>query len=116
MKRKLAWVCLMVSPLVIGGTVLFLFPRDPINQANCHKIKPGTGMTEKDVISILGRAKDYALAHGGPEHDLYWKGKRGTICVQIANLGNPNEVVIGAHFMPSQPQSILEKIKDWLGL
>ena len=53
MKRKLAWVCLLVAPLVIGSAVLVLLPRDRITQANCERIKKG--MTENEVETILGR-------------------------------------------------------------
>jgi hypothetical protein len=53
MKKKLAWVCLMVSPLVLGGAALFLPSRDPITQANCDKIKED--MTLKEVVAILGK-------------------------------------------------------------
>src|SRR5690348_37792 len=68
-KRKLAWVCLLVSPLVLGGAVFYFLPRDPITQANCDKIKPG--MTEKEVDAILGRRKTEILATG-------WQPRWGT--------------------------------------
>jgi hypothetical protein len=111
MKRKLAWVCLLVSPLVVGGTVLFLLPRDPITQANCDRIK--RGMSEAEVVAILGREKDDAWGWG--QHHLFWKGARGTILVDVVIPG-PLCLVQSASFTPTPPQTMLEKIRDWLGL
>src|SRR5262249_33352868 len=81
MKRKLAWVCLLVCPLVIGGAVLVLLPRDPITQANCDKIE--NGMTLTEVETLLGRKKDYEFATDtGPRHFI-WFGPRGIIFVSM---------------------------------
>jgi hypothetical protein len=112
MKRKLAWVCLLVSPLVIGGTVLFLLPRDPITRANCDRIKQGMSVAE--VVAILGREKDEAWGYG--QMHFWWKGARGTIQVDVAlNIPEAPYVVQSASFTPSPPQTMLEKIRDWLG-
>jgi len=108
MKRKLVWVCLLVSPLVIGGTVLFLLPRDPITQANCDRIKQG--MSEAEVVAILGREKD-ELQWGW---FLTWKGPTGSICVHFPT--GDRRIVRSAVFRQSQPKNILEKLRDWLGL
>jgi hypothetical protein len=119
MKRKLAWVCLLVSLLVIGGTVLFLLPRDPITQANCDRIK--IGMTEKEVESILGRKNDQVAATWPPGKEfenerriLLWTGARGTIYVELANFDKT--VAASPWFKESEPESFFEKIRNWLGL
>ena len=115
MKRKLAWICLLVSPLLIGGSVLVLLPRDPITQANCDRIRQG--MSEAEVAAILGREKDETWGWG--QLHLWWKGARGTIRVDVAQVGNvpePCYAVLSASFTPSPPQTILEKIRDWLGM
>jgi hypothetical protein len=111
MKRKLAWACLLVSPLVIGGAVFFLPDPDPITQANCAKIRKG--MTKKDVVGILGRQNDWEL-HWGTTHVFIWNGATGRIGVQMEFTDNPIFVAT-AEFTPSRPH-ILERIKDWLGL
>lgn len=117
MKRKLAWVCLLVSPLVIGGAVLVLLPRDRITQANCERIKKG--MTEKEVETILGREKDWVDEFEAPTKVVtcfVWQGSRGTILVGIADpLANP-PLVVDAIFWKSSPQTVVEKMRDLLGL
>jgi hypothetical protein len=106
---------LLVSPLLIGGSVLVLLPRDPITQANCDRIRQG--MSEAEVAAILGREKDETWGWG--QLHLWWKGARGTIRVDVAQVGNmpePSYAVLSAWFTPSPPQTVLEKIRDWLGL
>jgi len=113
MKRKLAWVCLLVFPLVLGGAAFWLSDRDPITQANCDRIKEGMSVAE--VVAILGRESDEAWGWGQLHH--WWKGARGTIQVDV--VGNMRElryVVQSASFTPSPPQTMLEKIRSWLGL
>jgi|SRR5579864_196945 len=108
MKKKLAWVCLLVSPLVLGGAAFCLADRDPITQANCDKIKPG--MTLKEVETILGREKDcYA---GDCEQDVVWIGTRGKIIVRR----DEDPITLPPLFVPSPPKTIFEKIRSWLGL
>lgn len=117
MKRKLAWVCLLVSLLLLGGAAFCFGDRDPISQANCDRIK--RGMTEKEVEDILGRGKDWVDEFEGPTKVatcFVWKGSRGTILVGIADpLANP-PLVIDAIFWESSPQTIVEKMRNWLGL
>ena len=106
---------MLVSPLLIGGSVLVLLPRDPITQANCDRIKQG--MSEAEVAAILGREKDETWGWG--QLHLWWKGARGTIRVDVAqvrNMPEPSYAVVSAGFTPSPPQTVLEKIRDWLGL
>ena len=116
-RKRLAWVCLLVSPLVIGGVVLVLLPRDSITQANCDKIKKG--MTEKEVEAILGREKDWVDEFAAPSKVVtyfVWQGSRGTILVGIADpIANP-PLVVDAIFWKSSPQTVLEKLTNWLGL
>jgi hypothetical protein len=111
MKRKLAWVCLLVAPLVIGSAVLVLLPRDRITQANCDRIKKG--MTEKEVEDILGSKKD-GFVDVGHNLGLYWNGLRGKIIVSMT----PHEPILveTAVFDRKVSGNILEKIRDWLGL
>jgi hypothetical protein len=111
MKRKLAWVCLLVSPLVIGGGVLFFLPRDPISQANCDRIKEG--MSEAEVVAILGREKDEVWGWAQLHHS--WIGARGTIMVDFFAATPSTIFVRRASFRPSPPQTTLEKIRGWLG-
>jgi hypothetical protein len=129
MKRKLAWVCLLVSPLVIGGVVLVLLPRDPITQAHCDKIKPG--MTVKEVQAILGRKYDDSWTLSNSNSSVFyfifeWRGSRGAICVEAQKIhqGNPfpqeqdfeKASVHKTDFVPREPETIIEKIKSWLNL
>ena|SRR5579864_6339149 len=108
MKNKLAWVCLLVSPLVLGGAAFCLADRDPITQANCDRIKPG--MTLKDVETILGREKDGLLDNGSP----YWTGSRGEIIIMV---NGELDLVHRAIFIKEETeQTLLEKIRNWLGL
>jgi hypothetical protein len=118
MKRKLAWVCLLVSPLVLGGAVLVLLPRDPITQANCDKIKKG--MTIEEVEAILGREKDDVSPRNcwWGETAFIWNGSRGSIWVEVAD---PPILVKNARFSqfsfyPYPPQTVFEKIWNALGL
>jgi hypothetical protein len=122
MKRKLAWVCLMVLPLVLGGAAFCLCDRDPITQANCDKIKPG--MTIEEVETILGGEKDDVFAGdcwwGKPT--FIWNGSRGSIWVEVADpLANPPIFVNNAQFLKwtvyrLPPQTFFDKIWNWLGL
>src|SRR5713226_6795075 len=111
-KKRLAWVSLLVSPLVLGGAALCLSDRDPITQANCDRIKKG--MTEKEVETILGREKDEVDEFEGPTKVVtcfVWQGSRGTILVGIADpLANP-PLVVDAIFWKSSPQTIVEKMR-----
>jgi hypothetical protein len=109
MKKKLAWLCLLVSPLVLGGAAFCLSDRDPITKANCDRIKEG--MTEKEVVAILGRKWDVEASLGGDRHAFQWDGSRGTIDVRMEKA-----VVDSAFFMPGPPQTVFEKVIDWLGL
>ena len=111
MKRKLAWVCLLVSPLVIGA-IWLLYPRDPITPANCNRIK--SGMTDKDVEAILGTHSDRAAPKTPNTNMLAWKGSRGTIYVEFVDLGKT--VGAGAWFVQSEPKNLRERIRDWLGI
>jgi hypothetical protein len=111
-RKRLAWVCLIVTPLVLGGAAFCLSDRDPITQANCAKIKPG--MTEKEVETLLGRKEDQVCyCCWGPSFHM-WKGSRGTISVCMQEMADP-DVVESASFSPSEPRPILEKIRKWLG-
>jgi hypothetical protein len=112
MKRKRAWVCLLVSLLVLGGLLFLLFPRDPITQANCDRIK--SGMTDKDVEELLGTHSDPAAPKTPNTSMLTWKGSRGMIYVEFVNFGKT--VGAGAWFVQSEPKNLRERIRDWLGI
>ena len=130
MKKKLAWVCLIVSPVLLGGAAFSPTDRDPISLANCHKIKKG--MTEKEVEFLLGREKDDFWGGdcwwGKPE--CRWEGARGKIIVEVdivdiaaswalvfgAVVADPPFIVESARFLPSPPRSVVEKFKRFLGL
>src|ERR1700730_10786758 len=79
-KKKLAWVCLLVSPLVLGGAAFCFSDRDPISQGKCDRIK--NGMTEKEVEVILGKKKDGQVFSGFGD-TYYWEGSRGIITVSF---------------------------------
>jgi hypothetical protein len=127
MKRKLAWVCLLLSLLLLGGAVFCILPRDRITQATCEKIKQG--MRENELEAIFGRKSDQDLPpvrgwNNGPYFSpspvirapriLKWNGSRGTITVfmDLHDLAR----IDTATFEPREPQNIIEKIRDWLGL
>lgn len=116
MKKKLAWICLLASPLVFGAVVFFLLPRDAITQGNCGRIK--RGMSEKEVEAILGRKKDGELVLDGSftadQTFDCWEGSRGTIIV-VMDIGDLT-LVYNARFLPSEPRTFLEKFRNWLGM
>jgi hypothetical protein len=141
MKRKLAWVCLLVSPLVIGGAAFSLLPRDPITQGNCEKIKEG--MTLSEVVGILGKENLVSIDRNqfGPTQ-FSWEGSRGSINIAFQTpvlcAHGPRQVeeilarmvevddhyfhrwgktlVFRAVFSPSEAQTIFGKIRNWLNL
>src|SRR5262245_24092596 len=81
MKRKLAWVCLLVVPLMVGGTGFLLLNGDAITKTNCDKIRKG--MTLKQVVAILGKEKlcrDHSSSRQDPP-DFVWSGSRAFIAV-----------------------------------
>ena len=112
MKRKLAWVCLLGSPLVLLGAVLFFLARDSITKANCDSIKKGMALSEVEVL--LGRRMDGKLASQLGPALCYWEGSRGTIMV-VMDFRDPTFVET-ARFSASEPRTILAKIRNWLGL
>jgi hypothetical protein len=138
-QKRLAWVCLIVSPFVLGGAAFCLSVRDPITQANCDKIKKG--MTLKEVVVILG--SDCRPSSWGPWglRSYVWRGSRGIISVSFQVFKYPSHpfqelqesfrlgpIVQGIHylsffgplvesaqFLPSESETILEKMRNWLG-
>ncbi len=120
MKKKLAWVCLMVSPLVFGGAAFCLSNRDLITRANCDRIKPS--MTVKEVEDILGKEPPCLISGGSFGGISLWRGARGTICVSYTGpfiWMDPQEdsciLVENAVFTPDS-RTILDKIRNWFGL
>ncbi|SRR5260370_20599094 len=113
MKKKLARVCLLVSPLVLGGAAFCLSDRDPITQANYDRIKPG--MTYENVQAILGNGWILGVSFRGGTM-LLWRGTRGTISVSFSGhpLWGDSGIANNAVFTPNS-QTILERIKNWLG-
>ena len=107
-KKRLVWVCLIVSPLLLGGALFCLCERDPITQANCDRIKKG--MTEKEVQALLGKKADYSFSYVPLGLTHCWKGSRGRIEVQMTPF-----FVDHAVFTPDS-RTILEKIRNLLGL
>jgi hypothetical protein len=139
MKRKLAWVCLLVSPLVVGGAVFYIFwERDAITKSNFDKIKDG--MTLRQVVSILGKenlCRDHNCSKGD-EPDFVWSGSRAFIAVYCRAREEPavpdkhiprwpidddyltfwGDVMLvrGASFHLRDPNSLHERIRKWLNL
>jgi len=139
MRRKLAWVCLLVSPVVLGGTALCISDRDPITRTNFQKIRKG--MTLKEVVSILGKenlCRDYVLELGN-EQEFVWQGSNAIItvsCWKNEELARQKQeksprrpiddhylsfwgditVVNGFWLDPLTPRNFVEKIKNWLRL
>lgn len=111
MKKKLAWLCLLVSPLVLGGAVFCLADRDPISQGNCDRIMKG--MTEKEVNAILGGQKGSAAA---AFRGFFLLGSRGIINTFMEFDDAQNLIVDRAEYIPYPPKSIFERIRDWIGL
>jgi hypothetical protein len=112
MKRKLAWVCLLVLPLVLGSAALCFSDRDPITKANCDRIKNGMALSE--VEALLGRGMDSKLASQLGPALCCWQGSRGTIMV-VMDFADPS-LVETARFSASEPRTIFDKIRNWLGL
>src|SRR5262249_54471947 len=115
MKRKLAWVLLLVSLLALGGAAICFLGQDSITEDNCAKIKKA--ITEKEVTAILGREKDDKFSYAKPGREyptLLWIGARGKIAVEMQWWDDA--FVNGAYFLPSPPQTFIEKIKRRFGL
>ena len=107
MKRKLAWVCLLVSPLVIGGAAICFLGGDSITEDNCAKIKKG--MTQSDVERIL---------NAKPEENGWckiWFGDDSLIFVCF----DENQLVTGKGYKASLPENLrrptfFDKLRKWL--
>jgi hypothetical protein len=139
MKRKLAWVCLLVSPLVIGGAAFCFWHGDSVTKPNCDKITEG--MPLREVLGILGKNNLWPVrGEWGSIEFMYVLGSRGCILVTFRHprmepmqqMETPSDnplVVIDddyinrwgdtlfvrrASFTELEPETILEKIKKFL--
>jgi hypothetical protein len=120
MKRKLAWVCLLILPLVLGGAAFCLSDADLITQASCDKIKKG--MTVKEIEAILGRKEDRNFDFQCLQIYL-WEGSRGYIRVTMQDrldlklltgtdlAADEPLLVAHAHYYPTNRETIIDKIK-----
>jgi hypothetical protein len=118
-RKRLAWICLLVSPLVLGGAAFCLSDRDPITQANCDRIKKG--MSLKEVEDLLEKQPPSLIDGGASSGIVVWRGARGRICVSYSGpfmfLDSPDDspnLVIHAVFTPDS-RTILDKLRNWLG-
>ena|SRR5215475_5080928 len=109
MKRKLAWICLLISPLVVGGAIVCFAERDPICRANWARIKKG--MSQAEVEALL-ESKGYSLANGFGPVVVFWQGANGACITAFMDFGDP-ALVETVQF--SQPQTFVGKIRHWLG-
>src|SRR5262249_7236940 len=118
---KLAWVCLLVSPLVLGGAIFFLPDPDPITRANFERIRKifrKEGMTVNDIESVLGRKAVRGGRRGGagtgpapgPEDYYYWEGSSGVIIAWLRN-----ERIWMVEFEDRERPTILDKVRNCLG-
>lgn len=93
--------------LINSCVALDLFPcfededGDRINETRFRRIL--VGMTESQVVAILGRECDFGL-DAGPLTDAQctWNGKKGSITVEFSGLGG----VIANSFTPSDKHAI----------
>jgi hypothetical protein len=125
------WLCLGGFVLLVGAAFLALWPITPrhcITEENLNKI--GMGMTEDEVVQILGApAGDYStgkhLYHpeliGGPAR-VYsgrlackeWVGDEGKIRVCFEASGR---VFVAYHSgVFRQEQGVLDRLRRWLHL
>jgi hypothetical protein len=115
MKRKLAWVCLLVSPLIVGGLVFFL-DGDPITRADSDRISKifrKEGMTVKEIEALLGRKADGKI-RPCPEVGYYWEGSSGLIIAWIRNAPTGPRVFL-VEFEAREPRTMLDLVRNWLG-
>jgi hypothetical protein len=119
MKRKLAWVCLLVSPLVLGGIVFCILDRDPITRANFDRIRKifrKEGMSIQGIEALLGKKVDGKSRLPGPEVCYYWEGSSGYIIAWLRNEPTAiNPAVFLVEFEAREPRTILDKVRNWLG-
>ena len=142
MKRKLKWLAIVLTVLLLGfGTALLLWPRDRITVESWQKIR--IGMTEDEVVDILGGP---GMTYEGafvqyerlekelgkpplefpgpwlqePEEGLpvldrvrIWNGRPGSILIE---LDQDNHVCLkrfqGLRWTNG---GILDRLRDWLG-
>jgi len=141
MKRKLKWLAIVLAVSLLGfGTALLLWPRDRITYESWQKIR--IGMTEDEVVEILGRPgmsrKEYyrlekelgrAFEFGGPSlqqpetrltgfvilgnNAKIWTGRRGAIAIRL----DEEKHVCSKQFQGVRwiNGSILDHLRDWLG-
>jgi hypothetical protein len=139
MKRKLKWLAIVLAVSLLGfGTALLLWPGDRITAESWQKIR--IGMTEKEVVGILGRPGmsheeaevqyDRLKKELGPPafefEDLsaegnwlfgrtgkIWTGRRGRIEIEF----DQDNHVCWKAFQGGRwiNGGILDRLRDWLG-
>jgi hypothetical protein len=143
MKRKLKWLAIVLAVSLLGfGTALLLWPRDRITAESWQKIR--IGMTEDEVAEILGgpgitygdafaqfqrlekelgkfpcEFEDVRLEE--PEglavpidRIKIWTGRRGLILIELDQDNNVRSKEFqGVRWING---SILDRLRDWLGL
>jgi hypothetical protein len=103
MKRKLKWLAVVLAVLLLGfGTALFLWPRNRITAESWQKIR--IGMTEEEVVEILGRP-GMTYEEAGAEYDRLEK-----------ELGKPPfELEDPSLEEPESKLVVEERTKRWTG-
>lgn len=101
------WVWLVILLLVVvAATALILLPSDRITPSTCARIN--NGMTEDEVVSVLGRLPDHQYhpwdkfpflqppPEIAPEWEKCWEGQSGDIFIQFDAKG----LVCASGFLP----------------
>jgi hypothetical protein len=124
-KRVLMWAGLLVVLAGAGmaGMVL-LWPCSSINRNTFEKVKPGMSLAEVKALfhvpagDYTSRPVELPTFHSheaAPGTDLkFWAGDDGLIIVEF----DPHERVTTAEFYEVRlvPQSLLDRLRHWLGL
>jgi hypothetical protein len=129
-KRLLLIIAAMVAVLAAGSVALRLAaPRHRITLENTRTIQ--RGMTEKEIEEILGvRAGDYSSTKPGGTFlyhqqavtgmelvrmrgGKFWASDETSVWLRFDDAGRVAEVFCGSYY---EQDSLLDKIRDWLGM
>jgi hypothetical protein len=123
-KRKWLFVGIVTATVACAVPVVAYLFRDPINESACERIKEG--MTEADVIRILGRPCDYLNYYEAKTQDAsdgdwkvlergerkFWHGPAGKVTVDFEDKTG---TVQGVWFRENE-NSLWLRVRRWLGI
>jgi hypothetical protein len=125
-KRNLFIIGLAMATITCAVPVVAYLFRDPINPSTCERIQEG--MSEPEVIAILGRPCDSELRYlrGAPPlmregasseacpiTEKTWNGPTGRIAVDFDDNCRVERVTC---FFADNDNDLLPKIRRWLGI